>query len=239
MFETILFEKRQAVAWITFNRPQVHNAINLRMRDELWEALLAVRDDPDVAVAVLAGAGEEAFSAGADLSEFGTAPSYIQARTARLERDLWGLALTLEKPLIAAIHGYALGAGLELALACDLRISAANAVLGFPEVERGYIPVTGGTQMLPRMVRMGPALELLVSGEPVGAQEALRLGLVHKVVPAPDLAAEAERLAVSLAARSPAAVRAAKRALREGMELSLERGLALEAALGATLASEA
>jgi len=239
MFETILFEKRQEVAWITFNRPHVHNAINLRMRDELWETFLAVRDDPDVAVAVLAGAGDEAFSAGADLSEFGTAPSYIQARNARMERDLWGLALNLEKPLIAAIHGYALGAGLELALACDLRIAAPNAVLGFPEVERGYIPVAGGTQELPRLLRLGPALEMLVSGEAIGAQEALRLGLVHRVVPAPDLAAEAERLAFSLAARSPAAVRATKRALKAGMELSLERGLALEAALGATVASEA
>ncbi|MCI0817880.1 MAG: enoyl-CoA hydratase/isomerase family protein, partial [Chloroflexi bacterium] len=149
----VLYEKRDGgVAWVTLNRPDVLNAINLRMRDELWELMHAVRDDPDVRVVVFKGAGERAFSAGADISEFGTAPSIAEARRARRERDLWGLILSLDEVLIAAIHGYALGAGIELSMCCDIRIASDDAKFGLPEVSLGYIPSAGGTQTLPRHV---------------------------------------------------------------------------------------
>src|SRR3972149_6840331 len=143
---TVLHERRDGVAWVTFNRPDVLNALNLQARDELWATLDAIELDPEVRVVVFRGAGERAFSAGADISEFGTAPSFDAARRARLERDLWGRIARLEKPLIAAVHGFALGAGCELALLCDLRLASEDARLGLPEVALAYIPTAGGTQ---------------------------------------------------------------------------------------------
>ena len=148
MSGTIVYQKSDyGVAQVTLNRPAVLNALNLEMRDELWDALRAFRDDPDARVLILRGAGK-AFSAGADISDFGTAPSLTEARRARRERDLWDLLLHLPKPTIAAVHGYALGAGCEMALLCDLRIAADDASFGLPEVGLGYIPSAGGTQTL-------------------------------------------------------------------------------------------
>ncbi len=149
MFDTLLYDKQDGIAWVTLNRPEVLNAINMRMRDELWDVMHAVRDDPEVQVVIFKGAGERAFSAGADISEFGTAPSYVESRRARRERDLWGFILSLEVPLIAAIHGYALGAGIELPMCCDLRIASEDARLGLPEVSLGYIPSAGGRRCQP------------------------------------------------------------------------------------------
>ena len=209
------------------------NAINLQMRDELWEAMHAVADDPDVAVVIFKGAGETAFSAGADISEFGTAPSYIEARRARRERDLWGFMLSIDKPLIAAIHGFALGAGIELSMLCDFRIAAEGAKLGLPEVSLGYIPSAGGTQLLPRTVPPGVAREMILSGDPVDAETAWRIGLVQRLVPRDRLYAEAERLARLLMSRAPLALRLAKRAVLQGLELPLAEALALEARLAA------
>jgi enoyl-CoA hydratase/carnithine racemase len=228
MPDTVLYEKREGVAWLTLNRPAVLNAINMEMRDALWDVAGAIRDDPDVRVAVFKGAGERAFSAGADLSEFGTAPSYVESRRARRQRDLWGLILSLEVPLIAAIHGYALGAGIELALCCDLRIAAGDARLGLPEVGLGYIPSAGGTQTLPRHVPPGVAMQMVLTGDPIDAPTALRCGLVQRVVPREQLYDEAESLARTLASRRPLALRLAKRALVEGLDLPLAAGLALE-----------
>src|SRR5581483_1101607 len=188
----VLYEKREGIGWVTLNRPRVLNAANLAMRDALWETLQAVRDDPDVRVAVLRGAGERAFSAGADISEFGTAPSYVEARRARRERDVWGLMLSVTKPLIAAIHGYAYGAGCEMALYCDLRIASDDATFALPEVTLGYIPSAGGTQTLPRAVPPGIAREMVLSGDPIDAQRALACGLVNRVVPRARLYGEAE-----------------------------------------------
>ena len=225
---TVLYEKREGVAWVTLNRPAVLNTINMRMRDELWEAAGAIRDDPDVRVVIFKGAGDRAFSAGADISEFGTAPSYVESRRARRQRDLWGLILSLEAPLIAALHGYALGAGIELALCCDLRIAAGDARLGLPEVGLGYIPSAGGTQTLPRHVPPGIAMQMVLTGDPIDAPTALRYGLVQRVVPRERLYGEAESLARSLASRGPTALRLAKRAVLEGLELPLAHGLALE-----------
>jgi len=225
---TVLYEKREGVAWVTLNRPAVLNAINMEMRDALWDVAGAIRDDPDVRVAVFKGAGERAFSAGADLSEFGTAPSFLESRRARRQRDLWGLILSLEAPLIAAIHGYALGAGVELAMCCDLRIASDDARLGLPEVGLGYIPSAGGTQTLPRHVPPGIAMQMILTGDPIDAAAALRCGLVQRVVPRERVYGEAESLARALMSRAPLALRLAKRAVVEGLELPLAQGLALE-----------
>lgn len=228
MPDTILFEKRDSVVGITLNRPDVLNAINMRMRDELWEAMEAVRDDPTAGAVVFRGAGERAFSAGADISEFGTAPSYVEARRARRERDLWGLMLSLEVPLIAAIQGFALGAGVELPMCCDVRIASEDARLGLPEVGLGYIPSAGGTQTLPRHVPPGVAMEMILTGDPIDAATALRYGLVQRVLPPERLYEEAEALARAMASREPSATRLAKRAVVEGLEMPLAEGLALE-----------
>jgi len=228
---TLLFEKREGVAWLTLNRPGVLNAINMAMRDELWDAATALRDDPDIRVAVFKGAGDRAFSAGADITEFGTAPSYVESRRARRQRDLWGLILSLEVPLIAALHGYALGAGVELAMCCDLRIASDDAWLGLPEVGLGYIPSAGGTQTLPRHVPPGIAMRMVLTGDPVDAATALRYGLVQRVVPRDRLYEEAESLARTLASRGPLALRLAKRAVIEGLDMPLAEGLALESRL--------
>ena len=234
-FATVIFEKREGIAWLTLDRPQVMNAMNTLMRDELWTVMEAVRDDPDTRVLIVRGAGERAFSAGADVGEFGTAPSYVEARLARRERDLWQLMLDLDKPLIAAIHGYALGAGCEMSMCCDLRVASENARFGLPEVKLGYIPSAGGTQLLPRTVGPGIAMEMILTGDDIDAATALRLGLVQRVVPRRRLYAEAEAWARELMTRSPAVLRYAKEAVTRGLEVSLEEGLTMERRLGRLL----
>jgi enoyl-CoA hydratase len=229
----VLYEKRGGIGWVTLNRPSSLNAINLEMRDALWEILHALRDDPEVGAAIFRGAGPRAFSAGADVKEFGSAPSYLAARSARRERDLWSLMLSLEKPLIAAIHGYAYGAGCELSLCCDLRLASEDARFALPEVRLGYIPSAGGTQLLPRTIPPGAAMRLILTGEPIGSGEALRLGLIHRIVPTHRLPAEAEALAKDVLGRPAPAIRLAKRALSAAQETDLRTGLAIEAQLAA------
>ena len=176
---TVLYEVHDAIATLTLNRPEVLNALNLEMRDELWSALDAIWADEDVGVVVLRGAGDRAFCAGADLTEFGTTPSYDAARRARLGRDLWGRLLHYPKPLIAVIHGWALGAGCEMSLLCDLRLASDDARFGLPETSLGYLPTAGGSQTLPRIVGPGRALDMVLSAEPIDAAHALECGLVH------------------------------------------------------------
>jgi enoyl-CoA hydratase/carnithine racemase len=230
--DLVHYEKTpDGVAWVTLNRPDVLNAINLRMRDVLWEIMHAVRDDPEVQAVIFRGAGDRAFSAGADVSDFGTAPSYVEARRARRERDLWWFMLTLEKPLIAAIHGYALGAGIELPMCCDIRIASDDARMGLPEVALGYIPSAGGTQTLPRLIPPGVAMQMILTGEPIDAQTAYRYGLVQKVVPRGRLYAEAEEIARRIIEQQPAMIGLMKRAVTEGGELSLAQGIAVESKL--------
>jgi len=234
MPDTLIYEKKtEGLAWITLNRPEVLNAINMTMRDELWDLMHAVRDDPDVRAVIFKGAGDRAFSAGADISEFGTAPSYFEARRARRERDLWGFMLSLDKVLIAAIHGFALGAGVELPMCCDFRIASDEARLGLPEVTLGYIPSAGGTQTLPRHIPPGVAMQMVLTGDPIDAQAAYRYGLVQRAVPREWLYAEAEALARKLLSQPADAVRLAKRAVVEGIELPLKHGVALEWRLAA------
>ena len=228
----VLYEKREGgVAWVTLNRPAVLNAINLAMRDELWELMHAIRDDPDVRVVVFKGAGERAFSAGADISEFGTAPSIAEARRARRERDLWGLMLSLDVVIIAAVHGYALGAGTELPLCCDIRIASDDAVFGLPEVSLGYIPSAGGTQTLPRLVPAGVAMQMILTGDPIDAATAYRYGLVQRLVSRDELYPAAEAMARHIAVRPVGATTLTKRAIAEGAELPLATGIALESEL--------
>jgi enoyl-CoA hydratase/carnithine racemase len=218
-FETIIYDKdERGIVRLTLNRPDVLNAVNLRMRDEFWDALHAFRDDPDARVLVIRGAGRS-FSAGADISEFGTAPSYVEARRARQERDLWGFLLHLPKPIVAAIHGHALGAGLEMSLLCDLRIASDDASFGLPEVSLGYIPSAGGTQTLPRSIPPGVAMHMILSGDPIDAAEAYRLRLVHRVVPRDRLDAAADEWATMLAERDPRLLASVKGALGRALPL--------------------
>ena len=187
MADPVLFAiDDRGVATITLNRPERLNAINMAMRDLLWEYLQACRDHPDVRAVCFRGEGR-AFSAGADISEFGTAPSLWEARRARHERDVWGLMLSLPVPLVARMHGFCFGAGLELPLCCDVRVAEEGTQFALPEVTLGYIPSAGGTQTLPRTIPPGAAADLILTGEPVGTEEALRWGLVTKAVPAADL----------------------------------------------------
>ena len=230
-FATVTLEKHDGLAWITLDRPSVHNAINLAMRDELWSAIEAVELDPDIGVAIFRGAGQSAFSSGADLKDFGTATSFTEARRGRLERDIWARLVSFEKPLIAAVQGYALGAGCELSLYCDFRIASEDAQFGLPEVKLGYLPSAGGTQMLPRLVGQSRALDMICSGESIPARRALDYGLIREVVTRNNLYPAAESLALRLLAMPQKAVRLAKKAVLAGLDLRLDEGLQLEARL--------
>jgi len=231
-FEVIIYEKQDDIGYVTLNRPQALNAYNIQMRDELYQVLAAIKDDPGVKVAIFSGAGERAFCAGADLTEFLTAPSPIIARQVRWERDVWGLFLSITKPLIAALHGYVLGSGIEIALCCDIRLASEDAQFGVPEMGLGIIPAAGGSQTLPRVIGRARALEILLTGRWIKAEEAHRLKLVNQVVSRGDLLPAAERLANKIKAYNPMAISYAKQAITQGLDLSLEQGLELEANLG-------
>jgi enoyl-CoA hydratase/carnithine racemase len=235
-FETLLFEKHGAVAHISLNRPQVVNAYNIQMRDDFSEALSAVEQDPEVRALLITGEGR-GFCAGADLTEFGSAPSQVIARRVRWERDVWGQLVNLGKPVVAAVHGYCIGSGLEIALLCDLRIAATGTVFALPEVQLGMIPAAGGTQTLPRAVGLSQALDLLLTGRRIQAEEALSTKLVTRLTPPESLRDEAWRLADELAELPAEAVEALKQSLRQGMDLDLPRALELEGRLAARLAS--
>ena len=234
-FQTVIYEKIDNIAYVTLNRPKVLNIYNIQMRDELYQVLGAIKDDPDVMVAIFKGAGEKAFCAGADLSEFLTAPSPIIARQVRWERDVWGLFLSIPQPLIAALHGYVLGSGIEIALCCDLRIASDDAQFGLPEVGLGIIPVAGATQTLPRTIGEAKALEMLMTGRWISASEAYRAGLVNQVVPKDKLLATAEIIANKIASYNPTVVKTVKQAIVRGLDLPLTQGLELERRLTLTL----
>lgn len=227
-FETILLEKTGAIASVTLNRPQALNVYNVRMRDELYQVLGAIHDDPEVDAVVLQGAGDRAFCAGADLSEFLTAPPPAASRRVRWERDVWGLFLSLPQPVIAALHGFVLGSGIEMALCCDLRIASEDARFGLPEVTLGIIPAAGGSQTLPRTIGRARSLEMLLTNRWIDAREAMSAGLVNRVVPRDQLRETADRLARQLASRPRLTVRATKEAVARGAGLSLPEGFDLE-----------
>jgi len=230
---TILYSKRGAVAHIALNRPDVINAFNIQMRDNLYTTLEAASIDPDVRAIVVSGSGDRGFCAGADLTEFGTAPSQAVAREVRWERDLWGLFLAVRKPMVVALHGHVIGSGVEIACLCDIRIAADDAVFSMPETSLGMLPAAGGSQMLPRTVGPGQALEALLAGGALDADKALEIGLVHRVVSRSSLEAEVEFQAVRLAGLNLDAISALKQVIADGADLPFDHGLALERRLAA------
>ncbi len=221
-YQTLLYEKKGRIAYVILNRPQVLNIYNVRMRDELYEVLCAVKIDTDIHVVILKGAGEKAFCAGADLTEFLSAPSPTAARHVRWQRDVWGLFLSLPQPVIAALHGYVFGSGIEMAMCCDIRIAADDCVFGLPEVALGIIPAAGATQTVPRAIGPGHALDLLLTGRRIGAQEALEMKLVNRVVPHSHLLHEVEALAEKIAGFDQQAVQDIKQAVSRGLDLPLQ-----------------
>ena len=231
-FEVTIYEKQDNIAYITLNRPKALNAYNIRMRDELFEILGAIQEDSEVRVTILRGAGEKAFCAGADLTEFLTAPPPVFARKARFERDIWGRFISIQKPFIAALHGYVIGSGVEMSLCCDIRLASEDARFSLPEINLGMIPAAGGTQTLPRVVGKAHAMNLLLGGGYIDSTEAKRIKLVNKVLPRKNLFAEAENLAQKIAGYDPRAVANAKQSINQGLNISLQEGLSLERRLG-------
>ena len=234
-FATLRYEKRGAVAVVALDRPEVLNAYNVAMRDDLHAALGAADEDPEVRALVLCGRGP-AFSTGGDVREFGTAPSPFVARAVRWRRDVWGRLLELRAATIAAVHGYAVGGGMEMALLCDLCVAADDARFALPETGLGMIPGVGGTQTLPRKAAgAARALDLVLTGRWLDARAALAAGLVQRVVARARLEAAALTLARRLVRLDPAEVQALRRAVRGAHDLSLEAGIALERRLALAL----
>jgi enoyl-CoA hydratase len=230
MDDILCVERDGAVATLVLNRPAVLNALNAALLARLGGALDELAADPSLRAVILTGAGERAFAAGADIAELAELDGAVAGeRKARAGQRVTQLIEALPVPVIAAVNGFALGGGCELALACDFRIASDNAKFGQPEVNLGVPPGYGGTQRLQRLVGSGTAMLLCLTGEPIDAAEALRIGLVQRVVPAAELRAEALRIARLIAVKAPLAVTAAKRAIREGAALPLSEGLALEA----------
>ena len=227
-YETILYEAADGIVTITLNRPEVHNAMNEQMRQELTRCFGDLATSDEARVVVVTGAGERAFSAGADIREFVEPQVPVRFRESRKRVDFRQAMDRCPQPIIGAIRGYALGGGLELALACDIRIASEDAQLGLTEVNLAIIPGGGGTQRLPRLVGRGRALEMILTGARIDAREAWRIGLVERVVPAADVLASARELARTLAEKAPVALRYAKEAVVKGLELPLADGLRLE-----------
>jgi len=235
--DNIKLEKKGSIAYITIDRPKVLNALNMQTMGELRDAFTQIKDDAEVRVALLTGAGDKAFVAGADINELQRnnaveAKAYTHRGQAVLE-----LIENLGKPVIACINGFALGGGCELALACTMRLASENARLGQPEVKLGIIGGYGGTQRLPRLVGKGLALQVLLTGEMISAQEAHRIGLVNEVVPPAQLIARAEEIARKIIANGPLAIQYTLEAVNKGMEMPLAEGLFLEATLFAVACS--
>lgn len=234
-FETIIYQKEGGIALMTLNRPQALNAYNVQMRDDLYEVLGAIRDDDEVKAVIVKGAGEKAFCAGADLSEFLSAPPPVGARKVRFVRDVWARFLSIPQPIIAAMHGFVLGSGIEIALCCDIRIASPETKFGLPEMGLGIIPAAGGTQTLPRTIGLPRALGMLLSNQWIDAQEARRFQLINQIAPRDELLKTAEKMAHKIAAHDPEVVQSLKGAVVRGMDLSLEQGLRLEKMLAGRL----
>jgi enoyl-CoA hydratase len=237
MFENLLLAREAAVAVVTINRPQVLNALNAATLDELRHAIVDLTHDASVRAVIITGAGEKSFVAGADIAELAAQRPSESRDYARRGQQVFDLIDQMGKPVIAAINGYALGGGCELAMACTFRIAADTARLGQPEISLGLIPGFAGTQRLARLVGRGAATELLLTGRQVTAQEAQRIGLVHRVVAAADVMSEARTLASELAGKAPIALRCILEAVNRGLDATLGDAQALEAALFGVVAS--
>lgn len=235
--ENILFRKRDEKAFLTINRPNVLNALNSVTIGDIRSTLLRCMDDPEIRVVILTGGGEKAFAAGADIQEL---IDLVPIKTKELGykwHDLFNLIENMGKPVIAAINGLAVGGGCELAMACDIRIASENSKFAQPELKLGVIPGGGGTQRLPRLVGKGIAKELILTGKMIGADEALRIGLVNRVVPASELITTCEEIADEIIKAAPLAVQYSLEAINRGLDMSLEEGLLLERNLSALICS--
>src|SRR5205807_3135080 len=221
-FSNIIFEKKNTMAYVSVNRPKVLNALNMATMEELRAAFHDVKDDAGVRVVILTGAGEKAFIAGADIGELAKHDAVSGKEYTHRGQSVLNLIENLGKPVIACINGFALGGGCEIAMACTIRLASENAKFGQPEVKLGIAPGYGGTQRLPRLVGKGVALQLILTGEMIDAQQAYRIGLVNKVVPAADLLAESEKMMRGILAMGPLAVRLAMEAVDQGLEMTLD-----------------
>jgi enoyl-CoA hydratase/carnithine racemase len=226
----VRYETRGAIAYVTVNRPKVMNALNTPTWTDLRRAFEQVRDDPAIRGAILTGAGDKAFIAGADISELAQVTAFDAEQSSRFGQGVLDLIEDLGKPVIAAVNGFALGGGCETAMACTLRLAVETAKFGQPEVALGLIPGGGGTQRLPRLVGKGRALHLILSGEMISAQEAHRIGLVNEIVPAAELIPRAEAILTKIASNAPIAVKLALEAANKGLDTSQGEGQLLEAA---------
>ncbi len=238
-YEVLKFEVKDAIAYLTMNRPEALNALNRKMTQEIILACEEISSREDIRVAIITGAGAKAFSAGLDLKERAAEEvSLVQRRQARLAPKIAAhhqAVASLRKPAIAAVNGYAVGGGLEIALACDIRIGSTNAKLGLTEVRRGMIPGAGGTQRLPRVVGKAKALEMVLTGRVIEADEALRIGLLSRVVEPEALIPTGEAIAREILEGAPQALQFVKEAVNRGMEMSLEDGIRLEVDLSTML----
>ena len=230
-YENILLEKKNSIAYVTINRPKVLNALNMATMEELRAAFHDIKNDDGIRVAILTGSGEKAFVAGADISELAVQDAVTGKKYAHRGQSVLNLIENLGKPVIACINGFALGGGCELALACTMRLASENAKPGQPEGKRGIIPGYGGTQRLARLVGKGLAMQHVLTGEMITAQEAHRIGLVNEVTAAAELIPRAEAIATKIVANAPLAVQYAMEAVNKGMEMTLAEGLFLEASL--------
>jgi enoyl-CoA hydratase/carnithine racemase len=230
-FANILYEKKGAIAYVTLNRPKVMNALSHATWEDLEAAFEATRDDDAVHGVILTGGGDRAFIAGADISELAQVTAVEAEQSSAYGQKVLNLIENLGKPVVAAINGFALGGGCETAMACTIRIAVENAKFGQPEVKLGVIPGGGGTQRLPRLVGKGRALQLILSGEIISAQEAYRVGLVNEVVPAAQLITRAEAILNQIFSNAPLAVKYSLEAVNKGLETSQAEGLSLEASL--------
>jgi enoyl-CoA hydratase/carnithine racemase len=225
----VLYEKKDAVAYVTVNRPRVLNALNTPTWTDLRTAFEDAQKDAAVRGVILTGAGSKAFIAGADIGELARVTAYEAEQSSRFGQEVLDLIENLGKPVIAAVNGFALGGGCETAMACTIRIAVESAKFGQPEVTLGLVPGGGGTQRLPRLVGKGRALQLILSGEMVTAQEAYRIGLVNEIVADADLIARAESILKKIAANAPIAVKFTLEAVNKGLQTSQDEGLLLEA----------
>jgi len=238
-YENLIYEKKDGIAWITFNRPKVLNALNRKTVEELREALTDARDDANVRVLILTGAGEKAFVAGADIGELSQQTPVNGKDFSLFGQGVFHLLETMGKPSICAINGFALGGGCELALTCSIRIASKTARLGQPEVKLGILPGYGGSQRLARLCGKGVAHELCLTGEMISAEEAQRIGLVNHIYEPAELLPAAEAMATKIIANGPLAVKFTMEAIERGVEMPLEEGLFLEATLfGVACATE-
>ena len=230
-FETIIYEKKDNVAWITLNRPEKYNAQNQTLRSEVVAALDDAKDDDEVRVIVLTGAGDKAFSAGADISNFVDWTTISVITTNKGAKRPYNFIREIPKPVIAMVNGMALGGGCELAMSCDIIIASDNARFGQPEISVGVIPGGTGTQILPRLVGEKKAREMIFTGDPISAEEALRIGLVNKVVPPDKLRETVDELIKKLKSKSPAILKFAKLAVNKSLDTPLSIGIECEADL--------